>query len=456
MLGCTAMRSHRIALQGPVVTILGRPNVGKSALFNRIVGRRAAIVEDIPGVTRDRNEVMCTYRERTFALVDTGGLDPTASVGITAQIKIQTKHAIDEADVLIVMFDGREGITALDEEIVSLLRKIKKPIFFVVNKIDTPRLESLANEFYGLGMKHLVVLSAEFGIGVDDLMEGVLTALPVADSEAIDTGAETVPRIAVVGRPNVGKSTFINRLLGEDRLMTDSVPGTTRDTIDSLVRYDGHRYLFIDTAGIRRRGRIQRGVERYSMARALSAIGRCDIAVVLMDASEGLVEQDTKIVGHVLQAQKGCILIINKWDLCEERSQERRKIQADLYRKLGFIQYAPLVFISALKGFESKSIFKSIEQVITSYTLRIQTGELNRVFEKALCSNPPPSYRGKTAKLYYITQAQSAPPTFVIFCNDPIRIKESYRRYLVNFLREKFGFIGAPLQLIFRQRRNKS
>jgi GTPase len=448
---------HTASEHRPVVTILGRPNVGKSTLFNRLIGKRLAIVENIPGVTRDRNYVECSYQDRSFILVDTGGLDPTASRGISAQIKIQTKDAIEEADILIVMFDGRDGVMSLDEEIVSLLRRVKKTILYVVNKIDTRKAEPLLSDFYRLGVKPLMPISAEHGTGVDELMEAVLPALPAKEDEVVRKTKRTegVPRIAVVGRPNVGKSTFINCLIGEDRLITDAVPGTTRDAIDSFVVYQGRTFLFIDTAGIRRRGRIQRGVERYSISRALSAIDRCDIAMVLMDASEGVVEQDTKIVGQVLMTKKGCILIANKWDLCRKDPDVRDKILSDLHRKFTFIRHAPVIFVSALKGFQRKKIFQSIEEVMAGYTLRISTGELNRAFEKALASNPPPSYKGKLTRLYYITQVHSAPPTFVIFANDPKRVKESYRRYLDNFLREHFGFVGTSLEILFRQRGSK-
>jgi GTP-binding protein len=442
-------------MKRPIITIIGRPNTGKSTLFNRLVGRRMAIVENIPGVTRDRNYAECDYQGRACTLVDTGGLDPTATAGMIAQIKAQTRQAIEEADALIVVFDGREGVVALDEEIVSLLRKLPQPVFYAVNKIDTPKAEPLLSDFYRLGVKPLLPISAEQGIGVDELMEAVLAALPMRPSEPVveETEGAVLPRIAVLGRPNVGKSTFINRLLGEERMITDAAPGTTRDAIDSLVRQAGRSYLFVDTAGIRRRGRIERGVERYSISRALSAIERSDIVVVLMDAVEGIVEQDTKIVGRVLEAQKGCILVVNKCDLVEKDPEARPKIAGGLQRKLSFIQYAPVVFISALKGFQPKKVFKLIDEVMAAYTRRIPTGELNRAFEKALAEKPPPSSKGKLTKLFYITQAGVKPPTFVIFANRPEQVKAPYRRYLENFLRGRFNFAGVPLNIQFRPRR---
>ncbi len=444
-------------MKRPIVAIIGRPNVGKSRLFNCLIGRRVAIVENIPGVTRDRNYAECVYQGRTLTLVDTGGLDPTVKPRgtILSQVRAQTQQAIEEADILMVLFDGREGVMPLDEEIVSLLRRVQKPIAYAVNKIDVPKAEPLLSDFYRLGVKPLMPVSAEQGIGVDELMEAILSTLPSLEGESAFSPMEQaqVPKIAVVGRPNVGKSTFINRLLGEERLVTDAMPGTTRDAIDSLVKYKGRPYLFIDTAGIRRRGKIERGIERYSISRALSAIDRCDIAIVLMEAVEGIVEQDTKIVGRVLAAKKGCILIVNKWDLRQSDRKARQDILSEFKRRFSFINFAPIVFISALKGFQPKRIFKILEEITAAYTLRVPTGELNRAFEKALTTNPPPSYKGKLTRLYYITQAGIRPPTFVIFSNRPEQVKVPYRRYLENFLREQFGFVGIPLALVFRQRR---
>ena len=355
------------------------------------------------------------------------------------------------------MFDGRDGITPLDEEIVSVLRRHKRPIFYAVNKIDSLKQELLQSEFHQMGIKPLFSVSAEHGGGIDELMEEVLTALPDSDELSERGQKETIriPRIAVVGRPNVGKSTFINRLLGEERMITSSVPGTTRDAIDSDVIHHGSTYCFIDTAGIRRRGKIDRNLERYSISRALSAIERSDIALVLLDGGEGVVEQDTKIVGRVLQLKKACILVVNKVDLHQENVDFKERIQAGLSRKLVFIRFAPMVSVSALKGFRPQQIFTLLDEVMRAYTLRVPTAELNRAFEKALTANPPSLYKGKPTKLYYITQARSRPPEFVVFSNDPGRIKESYKRYLENFLRKEFNFVGTPLELLFRQRRRK-
>ena len=441
-----------------IIAIIGRPNVGKSTLFNRILGRRVAVVENTPGVTRDRNYAVANYRTKEFTLVDTGGLDPTGKPreSLLSQVKVQTKHAIKEADILITLFDGRGGVMPLDQEIVSLLRRQKKPIFYVVNKIDTPKTEALVADFYRLGVKKLYPVSAEHSLGVDDLMEAILPLVPQSGAlgeEPSETQAP-VPRVAVVGRPNVGKSTLINTLLGEERLVTDKTPGTTRDAIDSLVRFGGKPYTFIDTAGIRRRGKVDRGVERYSLSRALEAIRRCDLSVVLLDASEGIVEQDTKIIGSVLKARKGCLILVNKWDLKKGDAKGQEKVFSELKRRLTFIPYATILCISALKGAPVKEIFQKIDEVVAAYSHRISTGALNRAFEQALVAQPPPQRSGKAVKLFYITQAETRPPTFVIFSNRPEQIKQPYLRYLENFLRSSFDFAGTPLSIRLRKRKS--
>lgn len=443
-------------MKGPVIAIIGRPNVGKSTLFNRILGRRVAIVEDIPGVTRDRNYAEADYGGRSFILVDTGGLDPTAKSGqsILTQVKVQTRLAIDEADILLALFNGREGVTPIDQEIVSLLRRLSKPIFYAVNKIDTPKSEPLTAEFYNLGIKTLYPISAEQSLGVDELMEAILPLLPPPEVEAQAVRSEPPPRVAVVGRPNVGKSTLVNALLGENRLVTDATPGTTRDAIDSRVRYKEKSYQFIDTAGIRRRGRIERGVEQYGLARALKAIERCDLAVVILDASEGIVEQDTKIIGRILKARKGCLILVNKWDLRRDDPKAREKVASELKRRLTFVSYAPILFISALKDTPVEEIFEKIDFIMAAYVRRISTGALNRAFERAVSSYPPPQRAGRPVKLNYITQAEVRPPTFVIFSNRPEQIKAPYLRYLENFLRESFDFTGTPLTLRLRKKRS--
>jgi len=437
-------------MKKPIVVIIGRPNVGKSRLFNKLLGKRVAIVEDFPGVTRDRHYAECEYQGRSFTLVDTGGLDPTSKTGIIRQIKAQTEQAIEEADLLILMFDGREGVTPLDEEIVSLLRPLHKPIFYAVNKIDTPKSQSLMAEFYRLGIEKLYPVSAEHGLGVDELMEQLLPFLPDAAME--EAGVSEIPKIAVVGRPNVGKSTLINSLLGEERVLAHPTPGTTRDAIDTLIERQDRSYCFIDTAGIRRRGKIERGVERYSMARAEEAIKRCDLAVVLLDASEGIVEQDTKIIGKVLDLHKGLILLLNKWDLRRNDTKAQDKILLGLQRRLVFVPFAPFLRISALEGEGLDEIFKLIDRVMEAYTRRVKTGELNRWFRELLDTNPPPSQKGRRIKLNYITQAGVKPPTFVFFANNPRGVAESYQRFLENRLRLDFDLSMTPIRLLFREK----
>jgi GTP-binding protein len=436
----------------PVVAIIGRPNVGKSRLFNRLVGKRVAIVEDIPGVTRDRNYADCAHEGRSFTLVDTGGLDPTATAGMTAKIRTQTEHAVGEADALILVLDGREGVTALDEEIVARLRRVRKPVVYAVNKIDTPSAEPSMADFYRLGVKPLIPISAEQGVGVDDLMETVLSAVPKSPDEeaAEETDSKGLIHVAVVGRPNVGKSTLINTLLGEDRLITDDTPGTTRDSIDTLVRRNDRSYLLIDTAGIRRRGRIERGVERYSIGRAQRSIERCDVAVLLLDGEEGPVEQDTKIAGLILKAGRGCLLAVNKCDIHTGDAEARRRIGVELQRRFVFLPWAEVAYLSALKGEGVEGLFDRIQSIYRSYTRRVTTGELNRWFEATISQHPPPSVKGRRTKLLYITQVKDRPPVFVIFANRTEILPPAYLRYLENNLRGTFDFTGVPIRLQVR------
>ena len=441
-------------MKNRVVAIVGPPNVGKSTLFNRILGRRVAIVENIPGVTRDRHYAQAVYGRETFTLVDTGGLIPDTLVreNILPQIRAQTRQAIEESDVLIALFDGRTGMTPADQEVVTLLRQIKKPVFYAVNKIDTPKMEGLVADFYKLGLKAVYPLSADHGLGIDDLMEAVLLELPALKEDPEEASQEFIPKIAVVGRPNVGKSTLINVLLDENRLVTDNTPGTTRDAIDSMVRYDGRNYQFIDTAGIRRRGKVTRGVERYGLSRALEAIERCDLAVVVIDAQDGIVEQDTKIIGLALKAQKACLILVNKWDLRREDPRGREQIFKEMSRRLVFIPYAGVLYLSALNEPPVGEIFERINTTVAAFSGRIPTGALNRAFEKAVTAHTPPLVKGRPVKLNYITQVETRPPTFLIFANRPEAVRKPYLRYLENFLRETFDFVGSPLVIRFRKK----
>ncbi len=447
-------------LPRPFIAVIGRPNVGKSTLFNRLVGHRVAIVQDEPGVTRDRNYHAVEYCGTPFTLIDTGGMisehrppAPSSADSLLAQVQRQTDFAIEEADVLIYMMDGREGLTVVDLEIAERLRKVTKPVWYAVNKIDGPKHDDKLYDFYQLGVERLFPLSAEHGYGLDDLLEA---AIPKRTEVPAEPPPDQIPRIIVLGRPNAGKSTLINTILGEERLVTSEVPGTTRDTIDTVVERGEKTYRFIDTAGIRRRGKIGRGVEHFSVARAQDALARADLALILIDASEGVVEQETKIAGEALAAGKACILLINKWDLKPRGDEARDEFLAEVKRKFVFLEHAPALFISALKGTGVGKIFAAIDDVMAAYTKRVTTGDLNRFFDKVMRDHPPPLSKGRSVRLYYITQAGIKPPTFVAFSNDASGLPANYHRYLENALRKQFGFAGTPIRIVVRTRRGKS
>jgi GTP-binding protein len=436
----------------PLVAIIGRPNVGKSRLFNRILGNQTAIVDDVPGVTRDRNYADATYRGRKFRLVDTGGLDLSASDGMLALIRKQSEMAIAEADVLIFLLDGRSGLTPSDHEVVRLLRGVTKPVFFVINKIDTPKADPLIADFYQLGKDELYPISAEHGIGVAELLDAIYPLLPATDEAG---ELLQLPRIAVAGRPNVGKSTLVNALLGEERVVVSHIPGTTRDPIDSLVTHEGKRYVFTDTAGIRRSGKIGRGIEGYSVMRSLRAIGRSDVAVLLLDGIEGVTEQDTKIAGAILKQGRACILLVNKWDLRAEDAEARKEFELELHRRFPFLTWAPVIYGSALKLGSLRRLFPQINDVHTMFTKRIPTGTLNTWLQKILVTHPLPVRKGKPSKVTksaFITQVATKPPVFALFVGHPQDVTTSYLRYLENQLRELYGFAGTPLRLLVRKK----
>jgi GTP-binding protein len=437
----------------PLVAIVGRPNVGKSTLFNRMLGKRNAIVDDFPGVTRDRNYADASYRGRPFRLVDTGGLDPTSTDSMLSLIRRQSQIAIAEADILIFVMDGRAGLTPPDEEIVALLRPVKKPVFFAVNKVDTPTSEGLMTDFYRLGKDMLFPTSAEHGVGVDDLLEAVYPLLPQQDAEA---GPTAVTRVAIVGRPNVGKSTLVNTLLDEERMVVSDVPGTTRDPIDTTVLYGSRQYILTDTAGIRRRGRIEHGaVEGFSVARALTAMGRSDVTVLLMDGVEGITEQDTKIAGLILKQGRACVLFINKWDLRADDPEARKKYELDLRRRYRFLPWAPILYGSAIKPKTVDQLFPQIDEVMTAFTHRVPTGALNKFLQEILKVQPLPVRRGKpnkASKSVFITQVATKPPTFALFVGHPDDITKVYVRYLEKQIRDKYGFPGSPVRILVRQK----
>ena len=436
----------------PIVAIVGRPNVGKSTLFNRISGGRKAIVWDEPGVTRDRNYSDVERGGSTFTLIDTGGFEPASKDRIFAQMREQCQLAMDEADVILFMKDGKEGLTPSDREIVDILRKLNKPVFYIVNKIDGPKHEERILEFYGLGMESIYSISAEHGYGVNGLMEEVIKTFPDSAEEKWDKDAT---KVAVIGRPNVGKSSLINRLLGYKRVLVDEVPGTTRDAIDTRFEKDGRRYVLIDTAGIRRKSRISLRLEKYSIVEALRTIDRSDVALLLIDSKEGVTDQDARIGGFIHEKGKGCILIVNKWDLVEKDSQTIVRYEREVRENLKYLSYAPILFISALTGQRVGKVLDMVEDVSAQARKRIPTGQLNRYFGKWVEEFPPPLRRNRIVKMNYITQVSVSPPTFVIYTNIQGSVHFSYERYLTNKMREAFGFEGVSVRLLFRKKGRK-
>jgi len=456
----------------PVVAIVGRPNVGKSTLFNRLVGERVAIVEDIPGTTRDRVYGVGEWNGRRFTVVDTGGLELDPGSHIEERVQDQARVAIDESDLVLFVVDAAAGIAPLDHEVADRLRRAGKPTILVVNKADNPRREHEGAEFYALGFEPTIAVSAQHGRSTGDLLDLVVDALPPAqpgeaepdasvyDEQDLAEGdltelAETEmgpPRVAIVGRPNTGKSTFINRVLGEERMIVSDLPGTTRDPVDSAVMVDGEPMILVDTAGIRRRGSVDRGIERYSVLRAMKAIERADVAVVMIDATEGYTAQDAHVVGHVLEAAKGVVLVMNKWDALEKDGHTADEWLKTLRREAPYLAWADIVFASAQTGQRVERILHEARRVAEERFRRIPTGELNRLVTDAVRAHPPAHVRNRQPKILYATQVAIGPPTFVVFVNDPELIHFSYRRYLENRIRAEYGFLGTPIKLIFRQR----
>jgi len=442
-------------MKKPVVSIIGRPNVGKSTLFNRILGKRIAIVEDTPGVTRDRNYAVTSYLGRDFILVDTGGLEPETSDPILTQMRRQAGTAIDEADIIIFLMDCREGLMPADLEIADLLRKIHKPVFYAINKVDTHKAEAGISDFYRLSAEKLYLISAEHGRCVDELLDDVHPLLPEAGEageEGRADGEEAPPRIAVVGKPNVGKSTLINRLLGKERLVTSPMPGTTRDAIDTLVTYYKKGYLFVDTAGIRKKAKVDKGIESYSVIRALKSIERCNIAILMIDAAEGITDQDLKILKYIEEAEKGCIIGINKWDIVEKDEKTMDQYKKSIYSFYPYISHIPIIFISALTGNRVTKLFPEIRAVMEEYSKRIPTGELNRFTQEIAGRLPASTYQGKPVKIYYATQAGVRPPGIVLFVNYPKAISPGIRRFIEHNIRDQWGFKGVPLRIMIREK----
>ena len=436
----------------PLVAIVGRPNVGKSTLFNKIVGKRIAIVEDTPGVTRDRIYADADWLNYKFTLIDTGGIEPESEDIIAKQMRRQAELAIETANVIVFIVDGRAGITAADEEVADMLRRCKKPIVLVVNKVDHPKFEDTVYDFYSLGIGTPISISAEQGLGIGDMLDEV-----VAGFEAIEDEDENKNvGIAVVGRPNVGKSSLVNALLGQERTIVSNIPGTTRDAIDSPFTWRGNEYTLIDTAGIRRKRSIEdETVERYSVIRSLAAIRRCDIALIVVDAERGLSEQDVRIAGYVHEEGKASVLIINKWDTIEKDTYTVEEFKKKMLVDLAFMSYVPMLFISAKTGQLVNKVMEIADYAYQQNTMRISTGKLNDIVNEAVTMNDPPVNNGRRLRIYYSTQVSIQPPTFVIFVNEPDLMHFSYRRYLENYIRKSFSLTATPIHLIIRKRGEK-
>ena len=431
----------------PIVAIVGRPNSGKSTLLNRVVGKPLAIVEDMPGTTRDRNLTNVTWGGVEFTLIDTGGLEMEPRSTIAQGIRAQIETAISDADVIIDLVDVTDGVTRSDFEIADMLRRANKPVLLAANKADNDRLEMEALEFYELGLGEPIAISTHHGHGVAELLDRIVSLLPPAPAAEVETEAL---KVAIVGRPNVGKSMLLNALIGDKRAIVDDTPGTTRDAVDTLFDFDGQNVLLIDTAGVRRRGRVKAGVERYSVIRTLRAIDRADIVLLVLDATETVTSQDTHIAGYMQQAAKGMVIIVNKWDLIENKdiAEWNRLIKS----QFKFASYAPILYTSAKSGQGVDRIMPQVSQVYQERLKRLSTAKVNDVIQQAVASHNRPRIKNKQLKVFYATQAEVNPPTFVFFTNDSKLIHFSYRRYLENKLREAFGFSGTPLRLIFKTR----
>ncbi|MCX7912314.1 MAG: ribosome biogenesis GTPase Der [Dehalococcoidales bacterium] len=430
----------------PVVVIVGRPNTGKSTLFNRIAGRRIAITEDIPGTTRDRNEAHVSWKGTEFKLVDTGGLEIKPESSIQRQVKAQIEHAIREADVIIMLADITGGVTAADHDVAEMLRRAGKPVILAVNKADNARLEMNAPEFYELGLGDPVTISAYHGRNIGELLDRVVALLPQSPA---GTAPAPAIKVAIVGRPNVGKSMLLNAMVGDMRSIVDETPGTTRDAIDTLIDFNGQPVLLIDTAGIRRRGRVEAGIEKYSVIRSLEAIDRADVALLVLDATE-IATQDTHIAGYIHRAGKGMVIIVNKWDLIQDRDVSRWDEVVRNHFK--FASYAPILYTSAKTGQGVDGIMPVVSSVYQERMKRVQTSTVNSIIQQAVAAHPRPKKGKQELRIYYATQADINPPTFVFFTNNTGLVHFSYRRYLENQLRQAFGFFGTPLRLIFRTR----
>ena len=437
----------------PVVAIVGRPNVGKSTLFNALAGEKIAIVKDTPGVTRDRIYADVTWLDKEFTLIDTGGIEPDSKDIILSQMREQAQIAIDTADVIIFITDVKQGLVDADSKVADMLRRSGKPVVLVVNKVDNfDKYMPDVYEFYNLGIGDPVPVSAASRLGLGDMLDIVSGHFPEGSAQEEE---DDRPRIAIVGKPNVGKSSIINRLLGENRVIVSDVAGTTRDAVDTEIVHNGKEYIFIDTAGLRRKNKIKEELERYSIIRTVTAVERADVVLMVIDATEGVTEQDAKIAGIAHERGKGIIIVVNKWDAIEKNDRTMRVYEKDIRQVLSFMPYAEIMYVSAVTGQRLIKLYDMIDMVIENQTLRIATGVLNEIMTEAVAMQQPPSDKGKRLKLYYITQVSVKPPTFVIFVNDKELMHFSYTRYLENKIREAFGFRGTSLKFFIRERKEK-
>ncbi len=437
----------------PIVAVVGRPNVGKSTLFNKLAGERISIVQDTPGVTRDRIYADVDWLHQRFTLIDTGGMEPDTEDIILRQIIQQAEIAMETADVIVFVCDIKQGVIDDDLKIANMLRKTKKPIVLAVNKVDDMRRENMdIYEFYSLGLGEPVPVSAGQMLGLGDLLDAVISHFP---EEGLETEDDDAIKVAIIGKPNVGKSSLINKILGEDRLIVSSIAGTTRDAIDTPIEVDGQKFIFIDTAGMRRKSKIKEDIERFSIIRAVTAVERCDVAVLIIDANEGVTDQDTKIAGIAHERGKAAIIAVNKWDDIEKDDKTMNKFLKDIENELAYMSYAPKVFISAKTGQRLPKLLETIKIVNENNVLRISTGLLNDVLIEAMAMQQPPADKGKQLRIYYVTQASVKPPTFILFVNDRELLHFSYRRYIENKFREAFGFSGTPIHFVVRERKEK-
>lgn len=436
-------------MEKPIIAIIGRPNVGKSTLFNKIVGKRIAIVKDTPGVTRDRNYGEGSWNNKSFRLIDTGGFEPAAKEDIISQVMEQTQVAIEDADVIILLLDGKDGLMASDIDVSKILRRSGKRFVCAVNKIDDPKHSYRVHDFYAMGTREIFPISAEHSIGIDALLDKTVSLIP--EYTAVEDSEDKI-RIAIVGKPNVGKSSLINRIVSENRLVVSDIPGTTRDAIDTLYVMDNKKYIFVDTAGIRKKNRVSQKLEKYSIMMSMRSIERCDISVILVDAACDITEQDVKIAGLIHEAGKGAIVAINKWDMIEKDAHTAAHYTAAVKKRLKYMPYAFVITISALSGQRVSRLFPLIDRIAEEQSKKVPTSQLNKVVEQAIRKRPPSHYRGKPIKLYYAAQVKSKPPAFMFFVNYAEGIHFSYTRFLQNELRREFGFTGTPIVIVYKNR----